>query len=62
MEPYLALCAGWNADSWPEHQARIKVRGAICWTPALAPRTPQNMLLIKCPTIAAGQASGESAF
>eukprot|EP00983_Pelagomonas_calceolata_P033594 1051403-Pelagomonas_calceolata.AAC.1 len=35
--------------------AKIEVRGAIFWAPAPAPQTPQNVLLIKCPAIAAGQ-------
>eukprot|EP00983_Pelagomonas_calceolata_P064381 1148097-Pelagomonas_calceolata.AAC.2 len=30
---------------------------AIFWTPAPASRAPRDMLLVKCPPIAAGQAS-----
>eukprot|EP00983_Pelagomonas_calceolata_P132780 1161904-Pelagomonas_calceolata.AAC.10 len=34
----------------------------ILWTPGQAPRTPQIMLLMKCMTITAGQASQGAAF
>eukprot|EP00983_Pelagomonas_calceolata_P075120 1152857-Pelagomonas_calceolata.AAC.1 len=37
--------------------AKIEVWGVLFWTPAPAPRTPQDVLLIHCPAIAAGQAS-----
>eukprot|EP00983_Pelagomonas_calceolata_P086360 1156745-Pelagomonas_calceolata.AAC.9 len=43
------------------YPAKIGERWAIFWTPAPAPWTAQNMLLIECPAIAAGQTSQETA-
>eukprot|EP00983_Pelagomonas_calceolata_P051200 1142303-Pelagomonas_calceolata.AAC.1 len=51
------MCREWllpSSDSEPHH-APCQT-WAIFWTHALAPRTPQNMLLMKCPAIAVGQA------